>query len=247
MADLFLLIGNKKYSSWSLRPWLVLKQAGLAFDERQVPLDRPDTRANILKFSPTGKVPFLRHGKVEVWESLAICEYLAEAFPAAGLWPKDVAARAQARAVSNEMHAGFGELRRYLPMDVSRDLKGENRAHHVAGDIARIQQIWTECRQRFGKEGPFLFGRRLYHGFLFNRIQVWHNPGVITHLFFRYFIGQTAQCGTPDTDWQSSDIIVHFQMRSKELVGEDGLAGQRPTEPQLRPKITIGTGFPAPT
>jgi glutathione S-transferase len=159
MADLFLLIGNKKYSSWSLRPWLVLKQAGLSFDEQLVALDRPDTRANILKFSPTGKVPFLRHGKIEVWESLAICEYLAEAFPAAGLWPKDVAARAQARAVSNEMHAGFGDLRRYLPMDVSQDLKGESRAHHVAGDIARVQQIWTDCRKRFDGEGPFLFGR----------------------------------------------------------------------------------------
>ena len=146
MADLFLLIGNKKYSSWSLRPWLGLKQAGLSFDEQLVALDRPDTRANILKFSPSGKVPFLRHGKIEVWESLAMCEYLAEAFPAAGLWPKDVAARAQARAVSNEMHASFGELRRYLPMDVSQDLKSESRAQHVAGDIARVQQIWTDCR-----------------------------------------------------------------------------------------------------
>jgi glutathione S-transferase len=158
MADLFLLIGNKKYSSWSLRPWLMLKQAGIAFDEQLVPLDRPETKASILKFSPSGKVPFLRHGKVEIWESLAIGEYLAEAFPAAALWPKDVTARAQARAVSSEMHAAFGELRRYLPMDVSRDLTSESRAHHVAGDIARIQQIWGDCRKRFGQEGPFLFG-----------------------------------------------------------------------------------------
>lgn len=159
MAELFLLIGNKKYSSWSLRAWLILKQAGLEFEEQLVPLDRPDTRTNILKYSPSGKVPFLRHGKVEVWESLAIGEYLAEVFPAAGLWPKEVIARARARTVSSEMHAGFGDLRRYLPMDVSRDLTGENRAHHVAGDIARIQQMWSDCRQRFGKEGPFLFGR----------------------------------------------------------------------------------------
>jgi glutathione S-transferase len=158
-ADVFLLIGNKKYSSWSLRPWLVLKHTGIDFQEQLVPLDRPDTTQKILAFSPSGRVPFLRHGKIEVWESLAICEYLAEAFPAAGLWPKDVAARAQARAVSNEMHAGFGELRRYLPMDVSQDLSGESLAHHVAGDIARIQKIWTDCRQRYGKEGPFLFGR----------------------------------------------------------------------------------------
>ncbi len=159
MADLFLLIGNKKYSSWSLRPWLVLKQTGRPFEEQLVALDQPDTRANILKYSPSGKVPFLRHGKVEVWESLAICEYLAEAFPEAQLWPKDVAARAHARAVSNEMHAGFNDLRRYLPMDVSRDLKAESRAEHVQAEISRVQLLWIDCRRRHGAKGPFLFGR----------------------------------------------------------------------------------------
>jgi glutathione S-transferase len=159
MADLFLLIGNKKYSSWSLRPWLMLKQAGLDFQEQLVPLHQPDTRASILKFSPSGKVPFLRHGDIGIWESLAIGEYLAETFPAAGLWPKEAKARAFARSVSNEMHASFADLRRYLAMDVSRDLSALNRAQHVAGEIARIQQIWTECRQRFGAAGPFLFGR----------------------------------------------------------------------------------------
>lgn len=162
MAELFLLTGNKKYSSWSLRPWLVLKQIGIAFDEKLVALHQPDTTPNILKYSPSGRVPFLRHGKVEVWESLAICEYLAEAFPAARLWPKDVATRAHARAASNEMHAGFNDTRRYLPMDVSQDLAGESttksRIEHVQGEIDRIQEIWIGCRRRRESDGPFLFG-----------------------------------------------------------------------------------------
>jgi len=159
MSDVFLLIGNKKYSSWSLRPWLALKQAAIAFEERLVPLDQPDTGERILAFSPSGRVPFLRHGAVEVWESLAICEYLNEAFPGAGLWPREKAARAHARSISNEMHAGFAELRHNLPMDVSRDLTTKSRAARVAGDIARIEQIWTRARERYGSEGPFLFGR----------------------------------------------------------------------------------------
>ena len=158
-ADVFLLIGNKKYSSWSLRPWLMLKQSGIDFEEQLVPLDRPDTTEKILAFSPSGRVPFLRHGKIEVWESLAISEYLAEAFPAAKLWPEDRAARAHARAVSNEMHGGFAELRHYLPMDVSRDHRDKNRAAKVQGQVDRIQAIWSDCRKRHGGEGPFLFGR----------------------------------------------------------------------------------------
>ena len=159
MAGLFLLTGNKKYSSWSLRPWIVMKQAGLKFDEQFVALQQPNTKAKILKYSPSGKVPFLRHGKIEVWESLAICEYLAEAFPKKGLWPRDKAARAQARAVSNEMHGGFADLRRYLPMDVSRTIDEPYRAQAVKGEIDRIAALWTQCRRKYGKGGPFLFGK----------------------------------------------------------------------------------------
>jgi len=159
MAALFLLIGNKKYSSWSLRPWIVMKQAGLKFDEQFVALQQPNTKANILKYSPSGKVPFLRHGKIEVWESLAICEYLAEAFPKKGLWPRDKGARAQARAVSNEMHGGFADLRRYLPMDVSRTIDEPSRAQAVKGEIDRIAALWAQCRRKYGKDGAFLFGK----------------------------------------------------------------------------------------
>ncbi len=159
MAALFLLIGNRKYSSWSLRPWIALKQAGLKFEEKFVRLQQPDTTAKIKKYSPSGKVPFLKHGKVEVWESLAICEYLAEAFPKAGLWPKDKLARARARAVANEMHGGFADLRRYLPMDINRRIDEPARAAAVKGEIDRIAEIWTQCRRQFGKGGPFLFGK----------------------------------------------------------------------------------------
>jgi glutathione S-transferase len=159
MAALFLLIGNKKYSSWSLRPWLALKHSGIDFEEQLVPLDQPDTAAKIRAFSPSGRVPFLRHGAIEVWESLAILEYLAEAFPAAKLWPEDRAARAHARAVSNEMHGGFAELRYNLPMDVSRDHRDKNRAAKVRDQVDRIQGLWADCRRRHGGEGPFLFGR----------------------------------------------------------------------------------------
>ncbi len=159
MAGLFLLTGNKKYSSWSLRPWIVMKQAGLKFDEQFVALQQPNTKANILKYSPSGKVPFLRHGKIEVWELLAICEYLAEAFPKKGLWPRDKGARAQARAVSNEMHGGFADLRRYLPMDVSRTIDEPSRAQAVKGEIDRIAALWAQCRRKYGKGGAFLFGK----------------------------------------------------------------------------------------
>src|SRR5215475_13015267 len=120
MADITIYLGNKNYSSWSLRPWLALKHTGAPFTEVVIPLDQADSAANIRRHSPTGRVPALRHGATLVWESLAICEYLAETFPAAQLWPADPGARAHARAVSNEMHAGFAALRHHLPMDIRR-------------------------------------------------------------------------------------------------------------------------------
>jgi len=159
MAGLFLLIGNKNYSSWSLRPWLALRQSGIAFEEAVIPLDQPDTQPRIREYSPSGRVPFLRHGDIEVWESLAICEYLAEAFPGAGLWPADVAARAHARAIASEMHAGFAALRHHLPMDVRAYCPEKNRAAKVPEEVARIEAIWCDARRRHGGEGSFLFGR----------------------------------------------------------------------------------------
>lgn len=153
---LHLIIGNKNYSSWSFRPWLALKVAGIAFDETVISLEAKDFKARVTALSGAGRVPVLLDGDVRIWESLAILEYLAEKFPAAGLWPKDVAARAQARAVASEMHAGFLPLRRHLPMNVARPVKSRTLDDGAMADVARIDAIWSECRAKFG--GPFLFG-----------------------------------------------------------------------------------------
>jgi len=153
-----LVIGNKNYSSWSLRPWLAMKAAGIAFDETLVSLDAKDFKAHVTALSGAGRVPVLIDGEVRVWESLAILEYLAEKFSAAGLWPKHAAARAYARAISSEMHSGFMALRRHLPMNLARPVKKRALDDGAATDAARIDTIWSECRVRFGAGGAFLFG-----------------------------------------------------------------------------------------
>jgi len=155
---LTLIIGNKNYSSWSMRPWIAMKAAGIAFAEEVISLDAADFKARVSKVSGTGKVPVLSDGGIHVWESLAILEYLAEKFPAAGLWPADPAARALARAVAAEMHAGFVPLRRHLPMNMWRPVKPRELPEDVLANVRRIEQIWTDCRTRFGAGGPFLFG-----------------------------------------------------------------------------------------
>jgi glutathione S-transferase len=158
MAQLTIVIGSKRLSSWSLRGWLALRLTGAAFEEVVIPLDQPTTRRRILAHSPAGRVPVLKDGAVTVWESLAICEYLAERFPAAGLWPDEPAARALARAVAAEMHAGFADLRRDMAMDCLARRPGEGDTPAARADIARVSEIWRDCRQRFGGGGEFLFG-----------------------------------------------------------------------------------------
>ena len=159
MPDLTIYLGNKNYSSWSLRPWLVLKQTTVAFSEVVIPLYQPTSRETILKYSPSGRVPALRHGDITVWESLAICEYLAESFPTFDLWPKDAAPRAVARAVSAEMHAGFRALREHLPMNIRSSFPGRAITPEVQADINRVMAIWRDCRARFADgRGAFLFG-----------------------------------------------------------------------------------------
>jgi glutathione S-transferase len=155
---LHLIIGNKNYSSWSFRPWFAMKVAGIAFQETVISLEATDFKARIMAMSGAGKVPVLIDGDVHVWESLAILEYLAEKFPAAALWPRDAAARAHARAISSEMHAGFQALRRQLPMNVWRPVIPLALDVEAKADVARIEAIWTECRRRFGAAGPFLYG-----------------------------------------------------------------------------------------
>ena len=151
-----LVIGNRNYSSWSLRPWLAIKQAGLPFEEILIPLRSATTKAEILKYSPSGKVPCLIDGGTVVWDSLAICEYLAE--KASSLLPSDRKARAEARSISAEMHSGFAALRQGMSMDVRASLPFVQPSADVAADIARIVAIWEECRQKYARKGPFLFG-----------------------------------------------------------------------------------------
>lgn len=158
MADFTIYIGNKNYSSWSLRAWLMAKASGIAFDEVLIPLYEPQSRAELLRHSPSGKVPALKHGDVVVWESLAIGEYLAELVPQAGLWPGDAAARAVARAAGTEMHAGFANLRRHLPMNMRSIFAGREIIPEIQADLDRIAAIWRDCRRRYGAGGNYLFG-----------------------------------------------------------------------------------------
>jgi glutathione S-transferase len=155
---LHLIIGNKNYSSWSFRPWIAMKVAGIAFDEEVVSLEAKDFKERMTRISGTGKVPALADGEVQVWESLAILEYLAEKFPDARLWPADAEARAHARAIASEMHAGFVPLRRAMPMNMWRPVMRRELAPDVQSDVRRIEAMWTDCRTRHGADGPFLFG-----------------------------------------------------------------------------------------
>jgi glutathione S-transferase len=153
-----LIIGNKNYSSWSLRPWLAMKVAGIPFEEEVISLDAVEFKPRVGRISGSGKVPALADGDVQVWESLAILEYLAEMFPQAGLWPSDKAARARARAIAAEMHAGFSPLRRLLPMNIRRPVRPRELTPEAQSNVRRIESIWSECRSRYGAGGEFLFG-----------------------------------------------------------------------------------------
>ncbi|MFT5538693.1 MAG: glutathione S-transferase [Alphaproteobacteria bacterium] len=161
MTELILAVANKAYSSWSLRGWLALKLTGAPFTEVVVPLREPATRTEILKYSPSAKLPALIDGDVTVWESLAIVEYLAEKYPNAPIWPQATAARAHARAIASEMHGDMIPLRRALPMNLRHKLPCPALTDPVQADINRVQSIWREARRRFDGtlgEGPFLFG-----------------------------------------------------------------------------------------
>jgi glutathione S-transferase len=157
---LTLVIGNKNYSSWSMRPWLALRASNIPFEEVFIPLytDNPADKQRILSFSRAGKVPSLVDGDITVWDSLAIIEYLAERFPQAKLWPEDRAMRAHARSISAEMHSGFVPLRSECGMNLHRPVGAIALSTDAKANVARVEEIWRDCRQRYGKGGPFLFG-----------------------------------------------------------------------------------------
>lgn len=151
-----LFIGNKNYSSWSFRPWIAMTAKGIEFEEILIPFDDKGGNPKFRQFSPSGKVPTLADGKLTVWESLAILEYLADRFPEKGFWPQDMHQRATARAVASEMHAGFNALRSECPMNIRRQIRAIPVSEGVRKDVARIEKLWSDCLARSG--GPFLFG-----------------------------------------------------------------------------------------
>jgi glutathione S-transferase len=154
--SLQLFVGSKRYSSWSLRPYLALAQTGAPFETTTIVLDRPTTRDEIAKVTPAGRVPVLHHDQLVIWDSLAICEYVHELYPQAKLWPEDRAARARARTVSAEMHSGFAELRKHMPMDLGGSKPGQGHTPEALADARRVQAIWREALAT--SNGPFLFG-----------------------------------------------------------------------------------------
>ncbi|HEY4210406.1 MAG TPA: glutathione S-transferase family protein [Steroidobacteraceae bacterium] len=156
MSELTLIIGNKNYSSWSLRPWMLLKHLGVPFEEILIQLDTPDFKDELEKYGPSGRVPVLKHGSLMIWDSIAICEYVAEI--AGDGWPKDREARAVARAVSAEMHSGFQSLRMEWPMNARARNRHTPITPSLEADIDRVDEIWNDCRRRFGAAGPWLFG-----------------------------------------------------------------------------------------
>ena len=156
MSDLKLIIANKKYSSWSMRPWIALKAKEIQFEEELSQFDEDTNHEHFWEFSPTKKVPVLQHGTQTIWETFAILEYIAELFPDKGLWPTDRADRAHARCVANEMHAGFPDLREQCPMNMARTPSRLVLTEETLTDVLRVDRIWAECLAKYG--GPFLFG-----------------------------------------------------------------------------------------
>jgi glutathione S-transferase len=155
---LTLVIGNRNYSSWSLRPWLFLRHHGIVFDEVRLPLDTPEFHSGIVRWSPSGRVPVLHHDGLVVWDSLAICDYVAETFLTAGGWPQERRARAQARSAAAEMHSGFAAMRTQLPMNCRRRPDEYRWDGDAQRDIDRVQQIWRDLRATHGRGGAFLCG-----------------------------------------------------------------------------------------
>ena len=158
MAGLTLVIGNKNYSSWSMRPWVLLRELDIPFEEVKLRFHSAEWDANIARWSPSRLVPVLWRGDESVWDSLAIMEAVHEWFPDRGVWPKDPAARAFARSIAAEMHSGFRDLRTHMPMNIRTSLPGKGLTPEVQANIDRIQALWGEARRRFGAAGPFLFG-----------------------------------------------------------------------------------------
>lgn len=159
MSDIILVIGNKNYSSWSMRPWVWMRHHNISFTEKRIPLYTPDTSSQIAAYSVGSTVPILVDGDIRIWDSQSILEYLAEQYPDASAWPQQVAARAHARSVSAEMHSGFAALRSAMPMDCRRKIENYEMPADVEKDVSRISTIFNDCRQKYASDGEWLFGQ----------------------------------------------------------------------------------------
>lgn len=213
---LTLAIGNKAYSSWSLRPWILLSEFGIPFAEDFIPLDTPDFAWRVAAYGAGKTVPILKDGDIVVWESLAIADYVAELFPDKAIWPRDPAARAFARAISAEMHSGFAALRTACPMNVRKHFAPKDRGEKAMRDIARIEHLWGEARRRFGAGGPFLFGA-------FSAADAMYAPVVTRFATYSIAVDETtrdymnAVLATPSfRRWQSDAMEEPFVVRQDE-------------------------------
>jgi glutathione S-transferase len=174
-----LIIGNKNYSSWSLRPWLLLKQMEIEFEEVIIPLYQENSKSELLKYSPTGKVPTLTYKELTVWDSLAICEFISDLYPKKYCWPKYIQDRAFARSISNEMHSGFNAIRTAMPMNCRKSCLLNIDSKELQEEIDRVSEIWLTCRNQHSSEGPFLFGDFCIADAMFAPIAIrFHSYGV---------------------------------------------------------------------
>ena len=213
---LTLILGNKNYSSWSLRPWIAMRNAGIDFDETVIPLYEPGSLERILKYSPAGKVPVLLDGDRAVWESLAILEYLAEKFPQAGLWPADVNARAHARSIANEMHGGFRALRHNCPMNMWLPVKKRPQPEEVMANVRRIDALWSDCRARFGGGGPFLFGAFGAADAMYAPVVArFHNYGIEVGAVARAYMAAVMALPAWD-EWRAAGLRETWVMKGNE-------------------------------
>lgn len=218
-----LVIGNKNYSSWSLRPWLALRVGDIPFDEIRIPLDEPETRARLLAVSPTARVPVLIDGDLTVWDSLAICEYAAERFPERALWPQHPALRARARSIVSEMHSGFTALRRTMPMNCRSRLPGKGQTPAAMADVARIVELWNEALLASG--GPFLFGA-------FSIADAFYAP--VTSRFVTYAVPLPPPCQRYVETVQALPAMVAWNVAAaseREWIAADEPYADRPAEP----------------
>lgn len=201
-----IFLANKLYSSWSMRPWLVMRHFGIAFEETVIPLRQDDTRMRILRYSPSGKLPVLTDGDIAVWDSLAIIHYLAELYPEKSIWPNDQTARACALAISAEMHSGFPALRKACPMNLGKRFENRGFGTEVDSDVARITDLVVDARSRFGARGPFLFGE-------FSAADAMYAPVIARLDGYRFDVSNTikpymdAIQGLPSyQDWRSAAL-----------------------------------------